>query len=106
MLQAFISGALLGLTSVPHCAAMCGPLASFACTCAPRRDAAPRYQLGRTFGYGVAGALAGHAGSALLAVTPRGAAAWLAFAALAASACLLIARLLWPRRASERLVTL
>lgn len=106
MLQALLSGGLLGLTSIPHCAAMCGPLAGFACARTPRRDNALRYQLGRSFGYGVAGALAGHAGHALLDALPRGAVAWVVFAALAASACLLIARMIWPRVASERLVPL
>lgn len=96
MLQALLSGALLGLTSVPHCAAMCGPLAAFACSRSTRRDSPLRYQLGRTLGYGVAGAVAGHAGRALLHVlSPVPAAArFILFATLAASACLLVARTL------------
>jgi sulfite exporter TauE/SafE len=106
MLQAVLSGALLGLTSIPHCTAMCGPLAGFACSRTPGRASALRYQLGRSFGYAVAGALAGHAGHALLDALPKGAFAWVVFAALAASSCVLIARMLWRRDASERLVSL
>ena len=109
MLQAFISGTLLGLSSVPHCAAMCGPLAAFACSRSARRGSPLRYQFGRTLSYGVAGALAGHAGDALLhAITPGSVTARVVlFASLAAGACLLLARTLFaPRRHPAELAQL
>jgi uncharacterized protein len=107
MLQAFLSGAFLGLTSVPHCAAMCGPLAAAACSRSALRGAPLRYQLGRTLSYGLAGALAGSAGHVVLhAITPS-LLAFSLFAALAAGACLLIARMLVaPRRAAGDLIQL
>jgi hypothetical protein len=107
MLQVFLSGALLGLTSIPHCAAMCGPLSGFACTRSTQRRAPLRYQLGRTLSYGLAGALAGSAGHVVLHAIAPGVVAFSLFAVLAASACLLVARvLLVPRRQTGELVQL
>lgn len=62
-----VAGAVAGLASVPHCAAMCGPLAAFACRgggggLAGR--AVATYQLARFIGYSAAGALAGSVGAA------------------------------------------
>lgn len=57
------AGAAAGLASIPHCAAMCGPLAAFACTRQPVRGAALRYQAGRTASYALAGAIAGGFGA-------------------------------------------
>lgn len=107
MLQVFLSGALLGLTSIPHCAAMCGPLSGFACSRSTQRRAPLRYQLGRTLSYGLAGALAGGAGHVVLHAIAPGVVAFSLFALLAASACLLVARvLLVPRRQTGELVQL
>lgn len=60
--QPFVIGALAGLASGAHCAAMCGPLASAACSSGDRRSALARYQVGRSAGYVAAGALAGGLG--------------------------------------------
>jgi sulfite exporter TauE/SafE len=50
------SAVLLGISSVPHCAAMCG--APCAALVAHRRGAAPAFHLGRLLSYAAAGALA------------------------------------------------
>lgn len=86
---------------------MCGPLAGFACTRSAQRRAPLRYQLGRTLGYGLAGALAGRAGHVVLRLFPPGVVAFSLFAVLAAGACLLLARvLLLPRREAGDLIRL
>lgn len=72
MLTALLSGAGLGLLSVPHCAAMCGPLAQAACSRAVQRHAPVHYQVGRVFGYGFIGALSGHFGRTLSSVQLAG----------------------------------
>jgi len=100
VVEAIGAGVVAGFASLPHCAAMCGPL----CANLSRRDRVHvplRYQLGRTVGYAFAGLVAGHFGlfsRDLVSVwaTPR------LFALLAGAACLLFAvRLLAPpRRAS------
>ena len=62
-----IAGAVAGLASIPHCAAMCGPLAAFACRGGGgglASSAVAGYQLARLVGYGAAGALAGSVGAA------------------------------------------
>ena len=61
---ASVAGAAAGLASVPHCAAMCGPLAAYAC----RGGGGARhgaYLAGRALGYGLAGFAAGTAGAAI-----------------------------------------
>ncbi|NOY94396.1 MAG: sulfite exporter TauE/SafE family protein [Deltaproteobacteria bacterium] len=57
-------GALTGLASAPHCAAMCGPVAAFACR-GGERSAPLRYQLGRMLSYSALGAGAGSLGVAV-----------------------------------------
>ena len=47
MWTAVIAGAAAGLASVPHCTAMCGPLAAYACSGRPGASGQGRYQLGR-----------------------------------------------------------
>jgi len=71
---ALMAGTVAGLGSVPHCAAMCGPLAAYACGRAPGAGGPAgavvgplRYQLGRMLGYAVLGALAGGFGGVLAA---------------------------------------
>jgi uncharacterized protein len=99
---AFIAGATLGLFNLPHCAGMCGPLAS--ASCGHERKTGPlRYQFGRTCSYAAAGAIAGHVGEGVAFVVPGRFGAWV-FAGLSALACLLSARaLLWS---GQRLFTL
>lgn len=109
MLMALLAGTVAGIGSVPHCAAMCGPLAAFACGRAPGSGvgAAARYQLGRFVAYAGLGAAAGALGQAVTAylTVPWGRAvvSWTLAAAL-----LWTAGRLWrlgahPRRAaSER----
>ncbi len=65
MLAAFSLGLAAGLLSSPHCVAMCGPLATFACAQARSRYAVLNYQAGRLLGYGLLGAIAGWSGHAL-----------------------------------------
>lgn len=62
MLAAWLSGLGLGLLSIPHCAAMCGPLAQAACARSTERSAPLQYQAGRVAGYAFMGALSGHFG--------------------------------------------
>ena len=64
-LTALLLGLGAGLASAPHCAAMCGPLAAFACGRGGQR--ALRYQLGRSAGYLALGALVGAVGAGLAA---------------------------------------
>jgi uncharacterized protein len=60
--QPIVLGALTGLASSAHCAAMCGPLAASACARRSPVASLARYQLGRMIGYAIAGALAGGVG--------------------------------------------
>lgn len=106
-------GAGAGLLSIPHCAAMCGPLAAFGC--APRgggaRDArAPvAWLAGRTAAYVVLGGLLGAGSRAISGLAPAGLETWIALGlavALAISAVGLLRRpaapspSLAPRKAS------
>lgn len=96
MFEALVSGATLGVLSLPHCVAMCGPLAAYACTNAADRAPALRYQLGRTLAYAFLGAVCGRLGQVM---TTAGGGPWprLVFSLLAAAACVLTARKLWRR---------
>ncbi len=98
ILSALLSGALLGLVSLPHCAAMCGPLSAAACSRSARRAAPLHYQLGRTLGYAFAGGVAGQVGSVFRLVAPS-LPAMLIFGTLASAACLWVAYGLLPKRA-------
>ena len=75
------AGALAGLSAMPHCLGMCGPLAAFACRSslpAEARGRLARYLGGRLASYGALGALAGAGGARLYgAVAPGWAAALL-----------------------------
>lgn len=92
--ETLLAGAAAGLASIPHCGAMCGPLAGFACSRVggPRTSATSlwRYQLGRLVSYGAVGALAGAiGGTAATLVAGRWGAAlisWSLAAALAVAA--------------------
>lgn len=64
MWTAVIAGAAAGLASVPHCTAMCGPLAAYACSGRPGASGQGRYQLGRFLSYSVLGGIAGAVGGA------------------------------------------
>jgi len=91
-----MSGVLLGVSSMPHCAAMCGPLTAAVCGAKPERSASWRYQIGRLLGYGFAGHLAGQAGRVL---EPLGSGPWpqrLFLALVVGSTLWVAARLLWP----------
>ena len=67
MWTAVIAGAAAGLASVPHCTAMCGPLAAYACSGRPGASGQGRYQLGRFISYSALGGVAGAIGGATLA---------------------------------------
>ena len=104
MWTAVIAGAAAGLASVPHCTAMCGPLAAYACSGRPGALGQSRYQLGRFISYSVLGAIAGTIGGATAVSLPQ---AW-GSALLSWSLALglgLAALRLW-RRPSQPLVTL
>jgi len=104
MWTAVIAGAAAGLASVPHCTAMCGPLAAYACSGQPGASGQTRYQLGRFISYSVLGALAGTIGGATAVSLPN---AW-GSALLSWSLAIglgLVALRLW-RRPSQPLVTL
>lgn len=70
MWTAVIAGAAAGLASVPHCTAMCGPLAAYACSGSPGAAGQGRYQLGRFTSYSVLGAIAGAVGGATAVSLP------------------------------------
>lgn len=104
MWTAVIAGAAAGLASVPHCTAMCGPLAAYACSGKPGASGQTRYQLGRFISYSVLGAVAGTVGGVTAVSLPH---AW-GSALLSWSLALglgLAALRLW-RRPNQPLVTL
>lgn len=70
MWTAVIAGAAAGLASVPHCTAMCGPLAAYACSGSPGASGQGRYQAGRFIGYSILGAIAGAIGGATAVSLP------------------------------------
>jgi sulfite exporter TauE/SafE len=86
--QPIVLGALTGLASSLHCAAMCGPLAASTCSRRAPRTSLLRYQLGRLAGYGAAGALAGGVGHVLRLTTS---APWLGYAVPAITVLALLA---------------
>ena len=104
MWTAVIAGAAAGLASVPHCTAMCGPLAAYACSGRPGASGQSRYQLGRFISYSALGAVAGTIGGVTAVSLPH---AW-GSALLSWSLALglgLAAFRLW-RRPDQPLVTL
>ncbi|KPK15418.1 MAG: hypothetical protein AMJ62_09210 [Myxococcales bacterium SG8_38] len=70
MWTSVIAGAAAGFASIPHCTAMCGPLAVYACSGRPGGSGPARYQLGRLISYSVLGALAGAVGGATAVSMP------------------------------------
>lgn len=70
MWTAVIAGAAAGLASVPHCTAMCGPLAAYACSGRPGASGQGRYQLGRFISYSALGGVAGAIGGATAVSLP------------------------------------
>ncbi|MGB8332092.1 MAG: sulfite exporter TauE/SafE family protein [Polyangiales bacterium] len=104
MWMAVIAGAAAGFASVPHCTAMCGPLAGYACSGRPGASGRSRYQVGRCVSYSVLGAIAGTIGGATAISLPQ---AW-GSALLSWSLALglgLAAIRLW-RRPNQPLITL
>lgn len=102
-LTALATGALAGLASLPHCVAMCGPYAAFACAGGQSAPTA-RFLAGRTFGYSLLGAIVGGSGSVVVSwLPPRGASLALAIT-LALGMISLAWRLLRSPRRAERLV--
>lgn len=70
MWTAVIAGAAAGLASIPHCTAMCGPLAAYACSGRPGVSGQGRYQAGRFVSYSILGAIAGAVGGATAVSLP------------------------------------
>ncbi len=68
LFSALATGALAGVMALPHCVAMCGPYAAYACTAGRRAGgvgrarADVRYLGARSVAYGSIGALAGASG--------------------------------------------
>jgi uncharacterized protein len=95
LLPVLAAGALAGLASVPHCVAMCGPLAGLACASAGGGRALDplRYQAGRTAGYAVLGAGAGALGHAVTGGLSHTAVAWVLSWAMAAALAIAALRL-------------
>jgi sulfite exporter TauE/SafE len=88
LIQPFVLGAVTGLASSVHCAAMCGPLAASVCARRPSRTSLIRYQLGRTIGYAAAGAVAGGVGHVVQLSTLT---SWLGYALPAMTVLALLA---------------
>lgn len=65
-----VAGAAAGLASIPHCTAMCGPLAAYACSSEAGASGRFRYQLGRMLSYSVLGGAAGAVGGATAVTLP------------------------------------
>jgi sulfite exporter TauE/SafE len=91
-LTALATGALAGLVSLPHCVAMCGPYAAFACAAGgPGSGTTARFLVGRAVGYSILGAIVGGSGSVVVGwLPPR----W-ASVALAATLALGMLSLAW-----------
>ncbi|MEM7136765.1 MAG: sulfite exporter TauE/SafE family protein [Myxococcota bacterium] len=70
MWAAIVAGAAAGLASVPHCTAMCGPLAAYACSGSPGRAGQGWYQLGRFSSYSLLGLIVGALGGAAAVSLP------------------------------------
>ncbi|TFH32627.1 MAG: sulfite exporter TauE/SafE family protein [Myxococcales bacterium] len=104
MWTAVVAGAAAGLASVPHCTAMCGPLAAYACSGRPGASGQSRYQLGRFISYSVLGAIAGTIGGATAVSLPHAWGSALLSWSLALGLGLAAVRL-W-RRPEQPLVTL
>lgn len=100
---AVVAAAATGLASVPHCAAMCGPLATFASTSG---KSALRYHAARLVGYTLLGALAGASGGAIGDALPQRFAS-VALSLLLAAALGLAAWRLWRQgEARERTIAI
>lgn len=96
LFTATVVGLAAGLSSTPHCAAMCGPLSAAVCSRSTQAAAPLRYQLGRLMGYALLGVLAGQLGHALGSLQLGPNARW-GFRALIAVSCLFLAYGLWGR---------
>jgi len=104
MWTAVIAGAAAGLASVPHCTAMCGPLAAYACSGRPGASGQSRYQFGRFVSYSILGAIAGTIGGATALSLPTAWGGALLSWSLALGLGIAAARL-W-RRPNQPLITL
>lgn len=67
--QGLVAGAVAGFASIPHCAAMCGPLAGLACRQGGVRSPL-LYHFGRALSYTLLGALAGAFGGEVRSLLP------------------------------------
>lgn len=104
VLEGILAGVLLGLSSAPHCIAMCGPLVAFAAVDQKRvvsPSAVLRYQAGRVVGYAVVGTIAGVLGRGITAFLPFEAEA--IFSVTLAVTLALAAFRFWPRESLVRL---
>ncbi len=104
MWTAVVAGAAAGLASIPHCTAMCGSLAAYACSGTSNVDGQVRYQLGRFISYSLMGAIVGTMGGATAVALPAGWGSALLSWSLALGLALAALRL-WKRPA-DPLVTL
>lgn len=103
LLQPLVLGAVTGLASSAHCAAMCGPLVATTCARRAAGGALLRYQAGRTAGYALAGAVAGGLGHAISLAAISPALGYAVPAVTALSLLMLARRVLGPRTALVQL---
>jgi sulfite exporter TauE/SafE len=106
LLSALLTGALAGAMALPHCVAMCGPFAAFACAGSTEdrvRDRADvRYLGARSLGYAALGAVAGGSGGLASAWLPPTWASVLLAVTLAAGMLSLAWRLVRAERSAQR----
>lgn len=104
LITALLLGAGAGVLAIPHCAAMCGPLAAFAC--APAGDRAPSaaaplaWLTGRTISYSVLGGIVGGLSASIAALAPAGSSRWISVALGAALFVAALGLLARPRLVS------
>jgi uncharacterized protein len=99
VVEAFVSGGILGVANAAHCASMCGPFAWRAGEPPRRAFGFSAYAVGKTFTYVVLGAFAGAFGAEVFGGTSEGLAI---FAGVVACALIVagVARLRPPKPAS------
>lgn len=102
LFSALLTGALAGVLALPHCVAMCGPFAAFACANGgeegARGRAEVRYLGARSVGYAALGAVAGSSGGLARAWLPP---TW-ASVALAVTLAVGMLSLAWRLMRAER----
>jgi sulfite exporter TauE/SafE len=106
LFSALLTGAVAGVMALPHCVAMCGPFAAFACAGSSEGGtlgrADVRYLGARSVGYATLGAIAGGSGGLARTWLPPTWASVLLAATLAAGMVSLAWRLVRAERPAQR----